>query len=66
MTAGLADALDFLGPARLILRDERVALINAQRQIEDGVVGKLFTPFGGQIALKDVVAFKPDSRCGPR
>src|SRR6476660_6678406 len=61
MTAGLPDALDFLCPARLIFRDERVAPIDAQRQIEDGVVGKLFTAFGGQIALKDVVAFEPDS-----
>ena len=61
MTAGLPDALDFLRPARLIFRDERVASIDAQRQIEDGVVGKLFTAFGGQIALKDVVAFEPDS-----
>jgi hypothetical protein len=46
MTAGLPDALDFLRPARLIFRDERVASIDAQRQIEDGVVGKLFTAFG--------------------
>src|SRR5580700_2540001 len=60
MTTGYADALDLLGSARLILRNERVAVINARRQIEDGVVGKPFTPFGGQIALKDVVAFEPD------
>src|SRR5215472_8229099 len=62
MTARLADALDLLDPVWLILRDERVAVINAQRQIKNGVFSQLFTPFGSQIALKDVVAFESD--CG--
>lgn len=62
MTAGLADTLDFTGATRLILGDERVAVINAQRQIEDGIVGKPFAPFGRKLAFEDVIAFEPN--CG--
>src|SRR5207248_9530987 len=59
ITAFLDDSLNLSGAARLIFRDERLALVDADREIEDGIVRQPFSAFGGEFALEDVITLKP-------
>src|SRR5439155_20444405 len=45
-----------LGAARIVIGDKRLAIVDAHRQIKDGVVGKRIAAFGGPLALIDVIA----------
>src|SRR6266542_1503322 len=53
------DTLDCLDAARLIIRDQWLAVIDAHRQIKDGVVGEFVAASRGQIALIDIVTVVP-------
>src|SRR5205085_5281611 len=57
--AFLDDSFNLSGAARLILRDERLALVDADREIEDGIVRQPFSAFGAEFALEDVITLKP-------
>ena len=54
MPARVTDTLDGPGAARLVIGDERLAVIDAHRQIKDRIVGQRITALRGEIALEDI------------
>src|SRR5262245_26361061 len=54
MPARVTDALDGPGSARLVIGDERLAVINAHRQIKNLVVSERIASSRGKIALEDI------------
>src|SRR6516162_7852601 len=58
VTAGIADTMDSPRPAWLVFGNERLGIIDAHREIKNGVVRKSVAPSGGEVALEDVVTGK--------
>src|SRR5580700_850829 len=54
MTTGITDNLDFLTATRLAGGDERFAFIDANGNVKDRSIGKLFAALDRKIALFDI------------
>jgi hypothetical protein len=61
VTPDLTDGLDFLASPGLARRDQRLAFVNSDRDIENGGIGELFAPLDREIALFDIYTLQ--TRC---
>jgi len=54
MTSRLPDALDSFGPARFVVRNQRLAVVDSHWEIKNHVLSEGVATFSGKITFVDI------------